>query len=163
MEDGAPLLEGQVRGDDDRALLVAAADDVEEQIGGASVAGDVAEFVENQQVRCDVSLETTRGRWEGLLSEQVGECGVERGESDGVALLEGAQAEVLGERALADAGRSAQQDVLGVLDEVEAEQVLVALAIDLLGVGPLKLVEWLEGSERGGLRPAQEIASVAFA
>jgi hypothetical protein len=46
VEDGAPLLEGEVGREDDRLGLMAPADDVEEKIGGAAVAGDVAELVE---------------------------------------------------------------------------------------------------------------------
>jgi hypothetical protein len=37
------LFVGEVGGEDDRAQLVTAADDVEEQVSGAAVAGDVAE------------------------------------------------------------------------------------------------------------------------
>jgi hypothetical protein len=46
-EDSAPLLKGQVGGDDGRAVLVAAADDVEEDVGGAAVAGQIAQLVED--------------------------------------------------------------------------------------------------------------------
>jgi hypothetical protein len=38
-EDGAPLLEGEVVGDDRRGVLVTAADEVIEDLGGAAVAG----------------------------------------------------------------------------------------------------------------------------
>jgi hypothetical protein len=50
-EDGAPLFEGKVGRDDRRAVLVAAADDFEEDVGGAAVAREVAELVEDQCCR----------------------------------------------------------------------------------------------------------------
>lgn len=49
VEDGGPLFEGLVRGQDNGAALVAGADDLEEQIGSALVDGQVADFVENEQ------------------------------------------------------------------------------------------------------------------
>ena len=49
-EDGPPLLEGQVGGDDGGPLLVAAADDVVEQVRRAGVAGEVADLVKDEQV-----------------------------------------------------------------------------------------------------------------
>ena len=45
-ERGAPLLEAEVGRDDRRALLVAPADNVVEDVGGAGVTRQVAEFVE---------------------------------------------------------------------------------------------------------------------
>ena len=45
-EDGAPLLEGEVRRDDRRDALVAATDDVVEDVGGAAVARQIAQLVD---------------------------------------------------------------------------------------------------------------------
>jgi hypothetical protein len=44
-EDCAPLLESEIGRDDRRALLVAPADDVEENVSGSAVAGQVTKFV----------------------------------------------------------------------------------------------------------------------
>jgi hypothetical protein len=49
-EDGGPLLEGEVGGDDGGALLVAAGDDGVEAVGGAAVGGEVAELVEDEEM-----------------------------------------------------------------------------------------------------------------
>lgn len=51
VEDGPPLLVGEVCGQDDSPSLVPAADDMKEQIGGAAVAGYITELVEDQEVR----------------------------------------------------------------------------------------------------------------
>lgn len=46
VEDGPPLLVSEVGRDHDGALLVSAADDVEEEVGRSGVAGDVSELVQ---------------------------------------------------------------------------------------------------------------------
>src|SRR6266508_5786303 len=49
-EDLAPLLEAAVRGDGDRAALVAAGDQGEERVGGLALQGEVADLVDDEQV-----------------------------------------------------------------------------------------------------------------
>ena len=44
-EDGVPAFEGQVGGDEQGAVLVAAADELEDQVGGACVVGEVAHLI----------------------------------------------------------------------------------------------------------------------
>lgn len=61
-EDGAPLLEGEVGGDDRRGALVTAADEVIEDLGGAAAAGQIAELVEEQKVRRGAAAEAALGR-----------------------------------------------------------------------------------------------------
>ena len=50
-EDGAPLFEGEVRGDDSGCALMVPTDDVIEDLGSAAVAGQVAELVEEEKTR----------------------------------------------------------------------------------------------------------------
>lgn len=45
-EQGTPVLEGQVGGDEQRALFVAPADDVEEEVGRALVTGQIAQLID---------------------------------------------------------------------------------------------------------------------
>ena len=49
-EDLCPLVEWQVRGDDDRAALVALGDDFEEQLGAGLAERDESQFVDDQQI-----------------------------------------------------------------------------------------------------------------
>src|SRR5439155_23733336 len=49
-EDFGPGFEGQVGGDDEAGAFVGGGDDVEEQFGADFGCGDVAEFVEDEQV-----------------------------------------------------------------------------------------------------------------
>ncbi len=48
-EDFAPAAEWHVRGDQDRALFVAAGDELEEQVGGIGVERQVADLVDDDQ------------------------------------------------------------------------------------------------------------------
>ena len=50
-EDGRPLAEGQVGGDDDRGLFVELADQVEQQLSARSGERQVAQFVEDHDVK----------------------------------------------------------------------------------------------------------------
>jgi len=63
-EDVAPLLVGEVGGEDDGALLVTATDDPEEKIGCACIAGNVSELIEDEHVWGCVTLQAALGRRE---------------------------------------------------------------------------------------------------
>jgi len=163
-EEGAPLLVGEVGRDGDRAGLVPLADDAEEQVGGARVARHVAELIQDQQVGPGVAAEASLDRGDGVVAEQIGEGACEGGEADRVALGEGGEGEVLGERALADAGLSAEQDVLAARDEAErVVELVVEVVFDRARVRPVEAVEGLDGADGGGLGAGGEVACSALA
>src|SRR5262249_17486874 len=83
-EDGAPLLVREIGRDNDRASFVPRAHDAEEQVGGARVAGDVAQLVEDQQVGLGVAAEAALDGGDRFVSQEVGEGAGEGGEADGV-------------------------------------------------------------------------------
>src|SRR5580693_3596753 len=163
-EDGAPLLVREVGGDHDRPRLVPLAHDAEEEVGGARVAGDVSQLVQDQEIGLGVAAEASFDRGDRLVAEEVGERARERGEADGVSLGEGGEAEVFGERALADAGLAAEEDVLSPREEAERHmELVVELAIELARVGPVEAVEGLDGADGGGLGACREVARIALA
>ena len=45
-EDGVPVLKGQVGGDEQGAVLVTAADELEEEVGGTRVVAEVADLID---------------------------------------------------------------------------------------------------------------------
>ena len=47
-EDGVPVLEGQISGDKQGAVLVTAADELEEQVGGPCVVGEIAYLIAHE-------------------------------------------------------------------------------------------------------------------
>ena len=57
VEDFGPVFVGSVGGDDHGALLVAKADDLEEEIGAMLVDGQKTQLVANEQRGCEVFLE----------------------------------------------------------------------------------------------------------
>ena len=63
-EDGAPFAEWQVRPDRDGGAFVPLGDDLEEQLGAAGVDLDIAELVQEEQVKAAVAPTTRdRARW----------------------------------------------------------------------------------------------------
>ena len=69
-EDGGPFAEGEVGGDDDRSALVEPAHEVEEQLPAGLSEGQVAEFVEDDEVAAD-ELVCEIGVREGLCRPDV--------------------------------------------------------------------------------------------
>src|SRR3954451_23388893 len=57
-EDGVPLAEIEVGGEDDALVLVAAADDLEEEVGVAVVEGEIADLVDAQEAGAAVVAES---------------------------------------------------------------------------------------------------------
>ncbi|MGD0639069.1 MAG: hypothetical protein ABSA72_13630 [Nitrososphaerales archaeon] len=140
-EDGRPVLEGEIGGDHDGVLLVAPADDVEEEVGRARVAGEVADLVEDEEVGAGVTTESTFESRKGFLAQEVGESSSEGREANGAAPLESLETQVLGESGLADAARTAQEDVLPAREEVERGELLVESTVDGSWVRPIEAVE----------------------
>src|SRR5439155_23295620 len=103
-EDIAPAAEGLVAGQDERPLLVAAADQLEEQVGAALVDRQVADLVDDQEPRHGVELELLL---EPALGERLGE-GADHagggGEQHAVATLDRLEAEPDSEMRLTHAG-----------------------------------------------------------
>ena len=121
VEDGGPLFEGFIGGEDDGTAFVAGADDLEEEVGSALVDGQVANFVQDEKSGSGVFAEFG---FEG--SAKLG--GVEGvddvdgvGKEDVVALQAGGVAEGGGEVGLAQADKAQKQDVGFVGDEAQAE------------------------------------------
>src|SRR5450432_1048584 len=84
-KDGTPLLEREVGGDDAAPFLMPAGEDVVEDVGGPTVAGQRAELVQDQEVRAQVAFEAAFEGWDGFLAQEVRQRCCQRGEADGVA------------------------------------------------------------------------------
>ena len=54
VEDGGPVFEDLVGGQDDGSAFVALADDLEEQVGPAFVDGQISQFVDGQEIGAGV-------------------------------------------------------------------------------------------------------------
>ena len=71
IEHGGPLLEGFVRRQDQRTVLVSLADHLEQQIGAGFVNRQVADFIEDQQVGREIFLELHFQSTDGLGGQQA--------------------------------------------------------------------------------------------
>jgi hypothetical protein len=136
-----PPGEGLVGGVDGGGALVAAVDDLEEEVGVAGVVGEVADLVEAQELGAGAEAEALLEGVAGVALAEVGEQGAGGGEERGDAAQDGLVAEVLGEHGLADAVGAQEHEVVGLGDEVEAE-ILFEDPLDGAAIGD----EPVEGS-----------------
>ena len=102
-EDLAPGAEALIAGEDQRSLLVAARDELEEEVRTDPIDGQVADLIDNQQPRYGVVLEL-------LLEPTLPQCAREDrdhvrrgGEEDAVASLDGLQPQSDGQMGFAHA------------------------------------------------------------
>ena len=69
-KDRVPLLEGEVRRENDRLLFVAATDDLKEQVRRVRIVGEVADFIDGQDARAQIRAEPSLERAGGLLDRK---------------------------------------------------------------------------------------------
>ena len=124
-----PRPEGQVRGQDHRAFLIALGHDLEEQIGLFACQRQITDLVDDQEL-VDIDGAVHRLFPAALAlrrlerHDQIGR----RGEAHLMPVLRGQVAEGDRQMCLADAGRAEEDDVLGALDEGEAGELVDLLA-----------------------------------
>ena len=146
-KDGVPVLEGEVGGDEQGAVLVAAADELEEEVGGAGVVGEVAELVDDEQRGPRVVAEPAFEGAGGLLAVEVEEQVGGGGEEGGVASEDGLVGDVLGEHGLAEALGTDEDDVFAAGEEVEREDAFEDRAFEGGRPVPVPIGEGLEAPE----------------
>ena len=152
-EEVAPCGIGFVGGEDDGfPLVVAFGDDLEEEGGVVLFKGEVADFVEEEQVgSCERVLEDMESIalfGDPRFCDEV----VQGDEVDAMSGFEGFEREAHGQVGLPHAGRAQEQDILTVVEEAQTGQFIDGFLRDLwLCVK----VEGLEGLGRGNARQAQ--------
>jgi hypothetical protein len=70
-EDLGPFAERFIRGDDDGVFLVAARDDLEEQVRIARVVGEVPDLIDREDSRAGIATQAARERDRGVLGGQI--------------------------------------------------------------------------------------------
>ena len=157
----APFREAAVGGEDHGALLVAGVDELEEQVGGAAVDGDVADLVDDEQRGAGEEADLLG---EAVLAPGLGEGLDEFREGravDALSGLDGGDAERDGEMALAGAGRAEQMDHLGAVDEVELGERQDAVPVEGRLEGEVEALERLRRVQPGGLEGDADAAVLA--
>ncbi len=152
-EDLAPGAEALVGGQDQRALLVAPADELEEQVGAGLVDWQVTDLVDDQQARHGVGfefvLELVLGQGLGQRGDHVGGGG----EQHAVTVFDGLESQANGQVGLADARRAEDDDVLAMLDEMATGEILQLLFVQR------RLVAEVEGVEALDEREARQVGA----
>ena len=140
-KDFDPLGEGEVRGDDGRAALVAIGEQVEEKLAALSIEGHEAELVADEQVDSTIaSLQSAKVAFVSRLEQVTDEvCGADEGNA--LSTTRRLDANSRGEHRFASADGAGDDDVLPRAEEFTGRQ------LDDLGFGdalertPVKLVE----------------------
>jgi hypothetical protein len=160
-EDGRPVTEGQVGGEHETAFFVAARDDLEEQVGGAGVVGQISDLVDHEEPAGSVVVEAPRQGAGGLLATEIqqelgggGEEYVGAGEHGGVG-------DVLGNHCFAQALRRDEDDIARLGQELEPQDGVDGGAIDALGPGPVEVAHGGESAEAVARQAALQVAARA--
>src|SRR5215467_1478413 len=104
-KDLAPAAEALVAGQDHRAALVPATDELEEEVGAGAVDRQVADLIDNQQPGDGVELEPLVPTILADRARESGDHARGRGEEHAVAALDGLEPEPDRQMGLADPGR----------------------------------------------------------
>ena len=138
-KDGAPLLEGEVRGDDQGLLLVPAADDLEEEVGRVRVVREIADLIDREERRSQVGPEAVLERAGGLLLGEVEDQVGGREEARGMAREDRLVDEILGDHRFAEAVRGDDNHVFALRQEVEGEDAVDGRPMQVRGPIPFEI------------------------
>ena len=159
-----PPAEGQVARDHDRALLVPARDELEEEIRGVLVEGDVSHLIDDDEL-VSADLLQLRLQLPGVVSGgEPADPVVRRIEQDRVARLGGFHSEPYREVGLPDPGRAEQDHLLRLRlrDERAGRQVREQVPPEAGQVVEVKVLEGLDRGEMGGADPHRGARGLAF-
>ena len=134
-----PFREGFIGRDEDGRSEVPARDDLEEEVGVAVVVVEVAHLIDREKLRSGEAAQPPGKGCVGVLGGEFMEHVRGGGESGGEAVEDGVMEEVFDQHRLADSVRTDEDDVGGVVDEGEGEQLLDEEAVDALGPGPVEV------------------------
>ena len=128
-KDGVPVLERQVRRHEQGAVFIAAADDLEEEVGGVGIVGEVANLVDGEEGGPRAVAEAPLKGAGGLLAIEIEQQVRGRDEARAVAGQDDLMDDVLGEHRFAEALGADQEDILGAGKEVEGEDAVEGGAV----------------------------------
>lgn len=140
-EELLPIGEAGIRGEEDRAFLMARGDEAEEVLGGVGVKGRITEFVAVEHVWFFKTVE-------GAFECAVDEGGVELLEhlsgddlADGVSVHAGSLGEGVEDAGLASAREADADDVAVLVDPAAIEELFDDAGLELGSDGKVKAVE----------------------
>ena len=122
-EDRAPLRDDLVGGDQQTAAFVPAGDELEKEMGAASFKRQIAELVDDQQLRLRIKHQAVAQLSVGFGFGQRHEEGRGAREEDRVAGFDDGASECDREMCFADTGRAEDQDVFGWPEKVSGREL----------------------------------------
>jgi len=161
VEQGDPLLDGAVAGDDGRGAAVALEDHLVEVARLLRAQAAQAEVVEDEQIGGEQPAEDLLGRVVGARLVQGLEHAVGAEEEHVAAGPAGGVAQRAGEEGLAHAHGPEEDHVLLALEEAEGEEVLDPVAVEGDGGVPVEALEGLLLLEAGPGQAQGEVLVVA--
>ena len=159
-KDGVPVLERQVRRHEQGAVFIAAADDLEEEVGGVGIVGEVANLVDGEEGGPRAVAEAPLKGAGGLLAIEIEQQVRGRDEARAVAGQDDLMDDVLGEHRFAEALGADQEDILGAGKEVEGEDAVEGGAVERGRPVPVPVGDGFEAAEAGGGEPAFDTAAL---
>ena len=143
-------------------MLIAPADDLEEEVGGVGIVGEVANLIDGEQRGARVVAKAALEGAGGLPAIEI-EQQVRGGDkARGVAGQDDLMDDVLGEHRLAEALGTDQEDVLGAVEEVEAEDPFERGPVERGRPVPVPISDRFEAAEPGGGEPTFDTAAPAL-
>ena len=141
IEDGGPLLVNPVGGDQGGPAFIAVAEDLKQAVRPELVDGQVAQFVNAQNLRFDVVIERTFDAAAGMsLCQRVDDLNG-AAEQHRMSSLARGMAQRRHQMALAQAGAGDEHDIGVLFDKVQMKEVLDEQAVDLGRPVPVKLIK----------------------
>src|SRR5262245_50610472 len=142
-----PFGKGTVGGDEGARLLIAARDELEEEVGMAVGIGEVADLIDDEEegtcvmaqppAQCGVAV--TRSEF---AYDVAGRC-----KQQGMAVANGWLVNILGDHRFAEAVGRDKDHVASVLEELERHQPLDSTSVTLLGPGPIEVAQRFEAPD----------------
>ena len=154
------MLERQVRRHEQGAVFIAAADDLEEEVGGVGIVGEGANLVDGEEGGPRVVAEAPLKGAGGLLAIEIEQQVRGGDEARAVAGQDDLMDDVLGEHRFAEALGADQEDILGAVKEVEGEDAVEGGAVERGRPVPVPVGEGCEAAEAGGGEPAFDTAAL---
>ena len=155
-KNSVPVLEGEIGSQDDgTSRVVARIDDVEEEVGGVFIVGEIAKLVDAKQLWSKILSQT--------LASELGRVGVElvehvgNGANEyGVSIEHGLVGDVFEDHGFAETVGAEHDEVASLAEELEGQGGLDGAAVDLLGPVPVEVCDGFETADFGEFETSLE-------
>jgi hypothetical protein len=161
IEEGNPLFDGAVGGDDGRSSPVSLNDDLIEVAGLLSIEAAESEVIDDEEFRHEQAAQDSLGGVVGTRLVDGPEQVIAAQEEDAAAGPTGSMPQCARERGFSHADRAEEDHALATVEKAEAEEVTDAVAIEADRDIPIEFFKGLLLVEAGPLGSVGEILSLA--